>query len=169
MKPRADLSRLLIGSIPNWEQLYGKAYKHLQPGGWLQDCEMDVKVESDHVDFPDDHIFNEWGRLYYEAGERSGRTFAISCGHTMRDTMEKVGFVDVQEVKLKVPCHAWPRDRKLRQAGLLLFAMLDHSLEGFGMYLFTQVLGWSPEEVLVLTAKMRAEVKKKSNCGWIAT
>ncbi|KAJ9136884.1 Demethylmenaquinone methyltransferase [Pleurostoma richardsiae] len=161
--------RALYGSIPDWEALYRRAYKHLKPGGWLQDLEMDVKVQSDHRDFPEDHIFNEWGRMYYEAGEKMGRTFAISCGHTMRDTMAAAGFVDVTEVKLKVPCHAWPRDPALQRAGLLLLSMLDQSMEGFGMLLFTTVMGWSAEEVLVFTARMRAEVKKKSNCGWIAT
>jgi hypothetical protein len=87
----------------------------------------------------------------------------------MKDTMQAAGFVDITEVKLKVPCHGWPKDPRLKQAGLLCFAMLDQSLEGFSMYLFTQVLGWAPDEVLIFTARMRAEVKKKSNCGWILT
>jgi hypothetical protein len=130
---------------------------------------MDVKIQSDHVYFPEDHIFNEWGRLYYKAGEKMGKTFAISCGHTMKETMEKVGFVDVEEVKFKVPCHAWPKDPQLQKAGLLLFTMLDQSLEGFGLYLFTTLFGWSKADVLALCSKMRSEMKKKTNCGWIAT
>lgn len=158
-----------LGSIPDWEALYRKAYKHLKPGGWLQDCEMDVMMQSDHVTVPDDHVTKEWGRLYYECGEKMGKTFAISCGHNMKDAMEKAGFVDVTEVKFKAPCHAWPKDPKLQQAGLLLYAMLDQSLEGFGMFLFTTLLGWTAEEALVFTAKFRDEVKKKSQCWWIAT
>lgn len=130
---------------------------------------MDVKVQSDHVHFPEDHIFNEWGKFYYEAGDKRGRTFKISCDHMMRDNMEAAGFVDITEIKLKVPCHAWPRDAKLNQAGLLLLAMLDQSLEGFCLMMFTTVLGWTHDEVLYFTARMRAEVRKKSNCGWIAT
>ncbi|KAI1089151.1 S-adenosyl-L-methionine-dependent methyltransferase [Rostrohypoxylon terebratum] len=161
--------RALYGSIPDWSELYRKAFKHIKPGGWLQDLEMDVRIQTDHVHIPDDHVFEEWGRAFFESGEKNGRTFRISHGHTMRDTMIAAGFVDVQEVKLKVPCHGWPRDPKLQQAGLLLYAMLDQSLEGFCIFLFTKLLDWSVEEVLVFVARFRNEMKKKSNCGWILT
>jgi hypothetical protein len=130
---------------------------------------MEVKIQSDHHDFPEDHVFNEWARFHDEGGERMGRTFAIACGHMMKDTMQAAGFVDVTEIKLKVPCHGWPKDPRLKQAGLLLFATLDQSLEGFTMYLFTQVLGWTPEEVLTFSARMRAEVRRRNNCGWLST
>ncbi|KAI2463452.1 S-adenosyl-L-methionine-dependent methyltransferase [Annulohypoxylon bovei var. microspora] len=161
--------RALYGSIPDWGELYGKAFKHLRPGGWLQDLEMDVRVQTDHVAIPDDHIFEEWGRAFIDSGVKNGRTFGISHGHMMRDTMIAAGFVDVTEVKLKAPCHGWPRDHKLQQAGLLLYAMLDQSIEGFCLYLLTKMLGWSVEEVLVFVARFRNEMKKKSNCGWILT
>ncbi|OTA86524.1 hypothetical protein M434DRAFT_399861 [Hypoxylon sp. CO27-5] len=161
--------RALYGSIPDWGELYAKAFKHTKPGGWVQDLEMDVRVQSDHVAIPEDHVFEEWGRVFVESAEKNGRTFRISHDHMMRDNMIAAGFVDVTEVKLKAPCHGWPRDPKLQQAGLLLFAMLDQSLEGFGLYLLTKSLGWTAEEVIAFCAKFRAEIKKKSNCGWILT
>ncbi|KXX81535.1 Demethylmenaquinone methyltransferase [Madurella mycetomatis] len=161
--------RGLYGSVPDWEQLFRKAYKHLKPGGWLENLETEVRIQSDHVDFPEDHIFNEITRYYYEDFEKMGRTFGIARGHRMKEAMEAAGFVDITEIKFKTPCHAWPREPRLKQAGLLLFAMLDQSLEGLTVYLFTQLLGWTVDEVLVLTARMRAEVRKKSNCGWLMT
>ncbi|KAI1390858.1 S-adenosyl-L-methionine-dependent methyltransferase [Hypoxylon trugodes] len=161
--------RALYGSIPDWVDLYKKAYKHLQPGGWLENLETDITVQSDHVVFGDDHIYNEWLRVFLDAADKRGRTFAISHGHMMKDAMIEAGFVDVTEVKLKTPCHGWPRDPKLQQAGLLFFAMLDQSIEGLGLYMLTNTLGWSVEEALVFTARFRSETRKKSNCGWILT
>lgn len=158
-----------IGSVPDWEVLFRRAYKHLKPGGWLQDLEMEVKIQSDHVQFPEDHIFNEWAKCFYEGFDKIGRTMSIGCGHMMKNAMEAAGFVDVTEIKFKTPCHAWPKEPRLKQAGLLLFAMLNQSLEGFTMYVFTEVLGWTPDKVLVFVARMRAEIMKKSNCGWIMT
>ena len=99
--------------------MYRKAFTHLQPGDWLECLETDVMMQSDHVEFPADHIFKQWGQAFYDVGDRSGRTFSLCCGHTMRENIERAGFVDVQEVKLKMPCHGWPRDRRLQQAGLL--------------------------------------------------
>ena len=124
-------------------------------------------MQSDHVEFPADHIFKQWGQAFYDVGDRSGRTFSLCCGHTMRENIERAGFVDVQEVKLKMPCHGWPRDRRLQQAGLLLFSMLDQSLEGFTMRLFTEQLGWGRDQVIIFCARFRAELKRMSNCAWL--
>ncbi|CAM1505131.1 Fc.00g107680.m01.CDS01 [Cosmosporella sp. VM-42] len=161
--------RALYGSIPDWRDLYKKAFKHLKPGGWAQDLEMDVRIVSDHVDIPDDHVFNRWADLFYQGGEKMGRTFACSVGHTMRDNMEAAGFVDIVEKKIKTPIHGWPKDPKLQQAGLLFQLALEESIEGFGMFLLTQILGWQQEEVIVLLSQMRKELKKKSYYGYVMT
>ncbi|KAF7551167.1 hypothetical protein G7Z17_g5200 [Cylindrodendrum hubeiense] len=161
--------RALYGSIPDWQDLYKKAYRHLKPGGWVQDLEMGVRIESDHVDIPPNHVFNRWADLFYEGGEKMGRSFTVSQGHTMRDNMEAAGFVDIVEKKVKAPMHGWPRDPKLQQAGLLFLLALDESIEGFGIFLLTQILDWQKEEVLVLIAEFRREMKKKSNFGWCQT
>ncbi|RTE78702.1 hypothetical protein BHE90_006787 [Fusarium euwallaceae] len=158
--------RALYGSIPDWVSLYKKAFNHLKPGGWIQDLEMDVKIESDHVEFPPDHIFNQWASLFYEGGGKMGRSFAVAQNHTMRDNLISAGFIDVSEKKVKCPIHGWPKDPKLQQAGLLLQLALDESVEGFGLFMLTQVLGWRREEVLVLVAKFRGEMRKRSNFGW---
>lgn len=158
--------RGMYGSITDWAELYRRAFKHVKPGGWLQDMEMNVRLESDHVEIPADHVFNKWAELFYEGGDKMGRSFAIACDHRMRDHMEAAGFVDIVERKIKAPCHGWPKDQRLRQAGLLIQAGLEESLDGFAIYLLTQVLGWSKEETFVLLAKMRAEVRRKANCAW---
>lgn len=158
--------RAMYGSIPDWVDLYRKAWRHLVPGGWVQHLELDVKIDSDHADLPADHIFNRWADLFYEGGEKMGRSFAVARGHTMRDGLEAAGFIDVVEKKVKAPIHSWPRDPRLQQAGALFQLALEESVEGFGMFMLTQVLGWQKEEVMVLLAQFRAEMKKKSNCGW---
>jgi trans-aconitate methyltransferase len=161
--------RALYGSITDWEELYRQAFRHLKPGGWFQNLESDVRIESDHVSFPPDHVFNTWAELLYKAGNTMGRSFTISQGHEMKELMEKVGFVDVVEKKFKVPLHGWPQDPRLKQAGMLAQLALDQSLDGFGMFLLTQVLGWTRDEAMVLVAKMRKESRKKLNYPWYWT
>jgi SAM-dependent methyltransferase len=162
--------RCMYGSIPDWEALYRKAFAHLKPGGWLEDLEMDLKVQSDHVDIPADHVFNKWAELFYSAGDKIGRSFAVANNHFMRDLMIKVGFVDVVEKQVKVPLHGWPEDPHQRQMGYLGQLGLDQSLEGFGTFIMTQVHGWKPEEAMVMVAKMRMETRKMmSYKGWFWT
>ena len=161
--------RAMYGCIPDWEAFYRKVFHHLRPGGWFEDVEMDVKIESDHVAIPADHIFNQWADLFYKGGEMIGRSFDIAQGHTMRELMEKVGFVDVYERKVKIPLHGWPRDPRLRNCGLLAQAALDQSLDGFGTFLLTQIHGWERDQAIVYIAAMRNETRKISYYPWYLT
>ncbi|KAH7133827.1 S-adenosyl-L-methionine-dependent methyltransferase [Dactylonectria macrodidyma] len=158
--------RGLYGSIPDWQALYRQAFRHLVPGGWIQDLEMDVKIQSDHMVFPDDHIFNRWADQFYDVGEKTGRSFAVATGNIMRDNLTAVGFIDIVERKIKCPISGWPKDPKKKQAGILFMLALDESLDGFTNYLFTQILGWDKAEVVVFVAEYRKEMRKLSNCGW---
>ncbi|KDN68531.1 putative UMTA [Colletotrichum sublineola] len=161
--------RQLYGSVPDWVDLYKKAYYTLKPGGWIHNLEINAGIDSDHVEYPPDHIFLEWNRIFDQGGKKMGRSFTVAQGHTMRDNMEEAGFVDVVEKKFKLPIHGWPKDPQLQQAGLLIQLALEESLEGFGTFLLTQVLGWSQPEVMVLTAQMRKEIRKKANFGYCET
>ncbi|MBE3044560.1 class I SAM-dependent methyltransferase [Candidatus Bathyarchaeota archaeon] len=159
--------RSMYGSIPDFVDLYKKGLRHLKPGGWIECMEIDVYIHSDHVDIPEDHIFNTWGDVFRQAGEKMGKSFFIAQGHNMRDYVEEAGFVDVVEKKIKVPAHGWAKDPHMKQMGYVLQAALDQGLDGFAMYICTQVLGWSREEAIVFVAEMRREVRKLSNCGWM--
>lgn len=161
--------RAMYGSIPDYGALYKKAFRHIAPGGWLQSLEMDVKIESDHVNIPEDHIFNQWADLFYQGGEKTGRTFTISHGHKMKELMEEAGFVGIVEKKVKVPLHGWPKDQRLQHAGYLAQLALDQSLDGFGTFLLTQIMGWGRTEATVFIAKMRQESRKESNYPFYMT
>ncbi|KAF4964465.1 hypothetical protein FSARC_7607 [Fusarium sarcochroum] len=161
--------RTMYGSIPDWVDLYKKAYIHLVPGGWVQDLEMDVRIQSDHVKLPPDHVFNRWADLFYLGGEKMGRSFDVCKGHTMRDNLEAAGFVDIVEKKFKVPIHGWASDPKLREAGALIQAALEQSIEGYAILLLMDLMGWYREEVAVLLGLYRKEMKDKNNCGWVET
>ncbi|CVK88215.1 related to methyltransferase [Fusarium mangiferae] len=161
--------RAMYGSVPDWVNLYSKAYTHLAPGGWIQDLEMDVKLQSDHVKLPPDHVFNTWADAFYTAGEKMGRSFAVSKGHTMRDNLKAAGFVDIVEKKIKAPMHLWPSDQRLKRAGELFLEALEQSIEGYANLLLMDLLGWYREEVQVLLGMFRKEMKDKSKCAWIET
>lgn len=161
--------RAMYGCVPDWKDLYAKVFKHLKPGGWFEDVEMDVLIESDHVEIPPHHIFREWAEMFYSGGEKLGRSFTIAKGHFLRDLMIETGFVDVVEKKVKIPLHGWPKDPKLKQAGLLAQHALDQSLEGFSMFMLTRVHGRDRDDAIVSLAAMRKETRKISYFPWYLT
>ena len=153
--------RDLYGSIGDWSDLYSKAFRHLKPDGWFEDLELDIRAHSDVVTDPE-HIFHRWNRVFQEAGEKIGKTFKIGIGSRMHDLMDEAGFVDVTEKKFRIPMSGWPLDPKLKEIGQYVQLFVDGGLEGFGLYLLTQIMGWKYEECQVFIAKMRKALRDKS-------
>ena len=153
--------RDLYGSIDDWSLLYKKAFTHLKPGGWFEDLELDIRAHSDVVGHDPDHILNRWNAVFQEAGEKIGKTFKIAIGSRMHDLANEAGFVDVVERKFRLPMSAWASDPKLKEIGAYVQMFVDGGLEGFGLYLLTQVMEWRVEEAQVFIAEMRQAMRNK--------
>ncbi|CAI4213956.1 unnamed protein product [Parascedosporium putredinis] len=154
--------RDLYGSIDDWSALYKKAFHHLKPGGWFEDLELDIRAHSDVLTDPD-HIVHRWNAVFQEAGEKTGKTFKIAIGSRMGDLMHEAGFVDITERRFRLPIGAWSLDPKLKEVGHFVFAFVDGGIEGFGLYLLSQVMGWKYEECQLFIAQMRHAVKNKKH------
>ncbi len=73
--------------------------------------------------------------------------------------MKDAGFQNVKVQKFRFPVGPWPRDRHLKDIGLCNLAQVLEGLEAFSLRLMCDVGGWTAEEVTVLLAKVRQEVK----------
>lgn len=69
------------------------------------------------------------------------------------------GFTGVTHQKFRFPIGTWPKDPKMKQLGMYNEAQVLNGLEAFSLRLFCHVLGWTREEVLVLLAHVRRELK----------
>lgn len=79
----------------------------------------------------------------------------------MRDSIEKAGFKDIRVREYKWPIGPWPKDRQLKDAGMVNFQHWSSGMEGYAMWLLTKFGGpvpWSKEEVQVYVAQMRKEL-----------
>jgi hypothetical protein len=56
-----------------------------------------------------EQVFKHWCELFWQAGDKIGRTFRIARDGTMQRLMEEAGFVDVRHRVWKVPIGGWPR------------------------------------------------------------
>ncbi|KAF7555191.1 hypothetical protein G7Z17_g2356 [Cylindrodendrum hubeiense] len=156
--------RYMQGSIDDWSKLYKQMYKCLKPGGWFQHLEPDIECQSDNsaVKVDNDHIFKQWARLFYDVGDKIGRTFKVNDS-IMKQSAQEAGFTSLTHNKFKVPYGTWPKDKDLKDLGQYTGFYLDLSLDGFAVYPIGQILGWSFEEVEDLVAKMRTNVRDPKN------
>lgn len=163
-REKFDLIHLRHGigafSSDEWAFLYKQCYNHLEPGGWFEQIEMDIRCECDDGSITADSILLTWGPRFFAAGEKLGKSLDIT--KSMRTSIEEAGFVDVHEETKKWPIGPWPRDKKLKDAGMVNLQHWLAGMEGYSMYLLTKYgdpTPWSKEEVLVYVAQMRKTLK----------
>ena len=95
------------------------------------------------------------------AAEKFGKPLDVGQAHKAR--MSAAGFVDVQEAIFRVPIGPWPQDQKQKQVGHCQLANILMALESYGLGLFTQVMGMTPEEAHALIEVCRGEARDAKN------
>jgi hypothetical protein len=131
--------RGLYGSIRDWPAFYKEAYDALQPGGWIEQAEMSVVPLSDDGSVTEDHIFNLWGKLSLEAGEKFGKSLTIH--KDAKGLIENIGFEQVTEMVFKLPIGGWSNDPKLKDLGMWNQLHWEYGIEAWCMALLTRVMG----------------------------
>jgi len=158
-------SRMMTGSIKNWQRLIDQAYENLTPGGWLEICDPINPVTCDDGTLPPDSYLLKWNSMILEASLKLGTP--LNSALKYKEQLEKAGFVNIKLHKFKWPINSWPRDRDAKLLGSLVYENICGNAEGLSLMLFTNILGWSVEEVQVLLSYVRKEfVNKNIHAYW---
>lgn len=132
----------------------------MEPGGWIEQVEFDIRIRSDDNSIPEDSEIAQWGETFIGCAERANCSLTVQ--ETMRSSIEKAGFIDVHEVVYKIPIGPWARDKVLKEIGQLNYLHWSTGLEGYSMWLLTKFglpTPWSSEQVRVYLAQVRRELK----------
>lgn len=150
--------RWMIGSIPDWTELFKQAYRALRPGGWLETFEPENNMRSENDTIKPTDAMGQWKQIFNEGGRKTGRPFDIYALGLQRKAMEEAGFVDIVEKDIRAPIGGWPKDPKLKEIGQWVHLLLDHDTEGYVLFI-TMTLGWTREQILVYIAQLRREMR----------
>jgi SAM-dependent methyltransferase len=154
----------LLGCIEDWQSLYKQAYRCLKPGGWFEHTDFTIRIGTDDNSIPADSPYPTWNKFFDDAGKKRGRTFNVVDGNQQADWMKGAGFAtsSVRVTKYKLPLGEWPADKRWKAVGACNLAGSLQGLEGYGIYLGTEVLGWDLDDLRVLFARMRKDMTNKS-------
>ncbi|KAH7362279.1 S-adenosyl-L-methionine-dependent methyltransferase [Plectosphaerella cucumerina] len=152
--------RYMAGSIRDWPRLVRQMYDNLRPGGWVEFHESANTLYSDDGSLRPGNKMVAMMEGLMEACDRVGRT--MDPAPSIRGWVEDAGFVDVRQDTYKLPVGSWPLDSRLKECGALMGANFSEGVEAFTAALFTDVLGWTPAEVMVLNAGVRAAARDTS-------
>jgi SAM-dependent methyltransferase len=153
--------RDLMTAVRDWPRLISQSYTHLVPGGWIQLASTIPGALSDDNTIPPNSGYVESGRLYFEMAEKMGAP--LDAPRSWADQMRAAGFTNVQDIVFKLPMGSWPRSKRLRTVGRLEQMMiLEGGFEAYMLRGYTQVLGGRPEDLQVVLALAKREIKDPS-------
>lgn len=152
--------RYLFGSVPDWNSLLAETFKACKPGGYVESYEPSCVFRSDDGTLLEGSPLDEWGKVFVAAGKKFGRPFDIvGDGVTVQDAFREAGFEEITEWEFKCPIGSWPQDKKLKEIGAYALAGISQDIEGWILFVWSQVMGWSKEEVTVFVAHLRRQLR----------
>lgn len=154
--------RTMTGCIRNWNRLFEQAFRHTKPGGYIELQEMDYMGVIQPTTKDPGAAFMQWCTQQGEAAKKAGLSLRTSP-EFLKSHLERAGYVDINVLEFKLPIGPWPAKKRLRDSGLLQLSAMLEGIEGISLRLFTFYAGWTPEELQILLAKVRTELKS-GNC-----
>lgn len=153
--------RLLIGAFSQEDMaaLYRKAWNNLEPGGWIEHVECDIRIRCDDGSLPENSYLAGQGPMLERAALKAGNDIRIV--DYMKEEIEHAGFVNVHERHFKLPVGDWPKHPIYKDAGTAHRAHIKKGLPGWNMFLYTKFgepKPWTAEEVQAHLAKLNQEL-----------
>lgn len=99
---------------------------------------MSVVLKSDDGSVKEGSIFDQWGKVSLEAGDKFGKDLRIH--EQIKDYIIDAGFVDVVETVYKWPVGGWAKDPYIERVGQWNLIHWQEGIEGWSMALLTRVL-----------------------------
>ncbi|KAL2015669.1 hypothetical protein VTK56DRAFT_5047 [Thermocarpiscus australiensis] len=129
--------RYLFGSISDRPRFLRQAYRCCKPGGYIESFEPSCVFKSD------DGILLEGSPM----------------DDTVQDAFREAGFVNITEWEFKCPIGGWPQDKKPKEIGMYAHAGIVQDIEGWILFVWAQVMGWTKEEIQVYIAYLRKQLR----------
>ncbi|EXL67600.1 hypothetical protein FOPG_16279 [Fusarium oxysporum f. sp. conglutinans race 2 54008] len=146
--------RSMIASFKSWPDTFSKAFENLEPGGYIEVQDNVYPLASDDGTIHNTDIL-KWSQLMVNAANEIGRSITVAS--KFKSMLEGAGFIDIVEIKKRIPMNRWPKHSRYKELGTWSCYMLHSSLEGISMGLLMR-LGLTVDEVHVLQAKVRRDL-----------
>ncbi|KAG4282237.1 hypothetical protein FPRO04_13358 [Fusarium proliferatum] len=145
---------IMIASFKDWPGIFCQAFRNLEPGGYIEVQDNGYPLASDDGTIHNTNILR-WSELMVNAANKIGRSITVAS--KFKSMLEDVGFIDIVEIKKRIPMNRWPKDPRYKELGTWSCHMLRSGLDGISMGLLMK-LGWTVDEVNVFLAEVRRDL-----------
>ncbi|RSL46430.1 hypothetical protein CEP54_013850 [Fusarium duplospermum] len=153
-------ARELEGCIANDDRLFQQVFRHLRPNGYFELQGVDARFVSDDGTVDKATNAQLWMRNLREGSAKFGKP--VDCAPEWKRKLCDAGFVDVRQEVRKLPIGAWPKDLRLKEIGRYQAIQELQVIDSYTPQLFRHVLGWNMEEIQVLMAQVKRELRDPS-------
>ncbi|KAL9601729.1 MAG: hypothetical protein Q9219_002340 [cf. Caloplaca sp. 3 TL-2023] len=136
---------------------YKEGRRHTKPGGWAEFIDLDLTWTSPDGSLREEHAGKKFNNVFIKTCRDAG--IEPCPGLYLEQWMKDAGFQNVHAEKFTLPVGTWPKDKNLKEVGAWNFLQIMEGLEGFTLALFTREAGYSVEEVKLICANIRKEIK----------
>ncbi|QKD57568.2 S-adenosyl-L-methionine-dependent methyltransferase [Fusarium oxysporum Fo47] len=144
-----------LGDIQDKKKLVQSTFDNLEPGGWVEFTEWIAILQSPNHSL-DGTAFRKWNDLL-EQGMRSFGT-TLYYPNKFKPLLQETGFEHIIETRNGAPTNACYPGKRLQRIGHLMTQNWLLVLEPLTMPVFTQALGWSPDQVKSFLVDVRKEI-----------
>lgn len=148
--------RCMNAAIMDWPRLISHYYRNLQPGGWMEIKDLELRLYSEDGSLRDDHALQRWYTKLNEGLERSGKSLLSS--QEVYTAMSQAGFTNLAIAKDPLPIGPWSRDGRLKTIGWYNLWQLSEDLEGASLKPFLNRLDWARSELETLLAEVQNDL-----------
>ncbi|KAK0390738.1 hypothetical protein NLU13_0241 [Sarocladium strictum] len=149
-------ARTLAGAIQDWPGLLRQCYEHCKPGGAVEIVEGRANFFCDDGTLGEDTQTYKWLMEF----RRLSGPLGFDIAPSMPDLLRDAGFEDVQITQKVIPLGTWPKDKRLKEIGRWFKSQfLSMAIEAYSLALFTRAGGWEADQVQVLLAMVRNELR----------
>ena len=161
--PKFDFvhGRLLTYGIHDWPKYFERAWDILEPGGWIENLEPDfppnvADENGDASEIPQGvSAFVDYFVSVAEAATKIG--INTRSAQRFRNILQKQGFVNIKEERVKWPIGTWVKGNVEKRVGLWTRENTKSFIGGIGELLI-KVLGWDRPRLEEMLAKVKEDL-----------
>jgi len=128
-------------------------------GGWVEFQDFTPEISCDDGSMKGNDPLCRFTNLAVQGMRKLGcHRFGVK---DIKDSLDRVGFVNVRLHTIKVPIGGWARDQRLQSLGTMMKTIVSESLGAFALKPF-EALGIPPEERRNLMFEVRESLDDKS-------
>ncbi|PTD08172.1 putative methyltransferase tdiE [Fusarium culmorum] len=153
-------ARELEACVGDEDLLLQRAFQHTRSEGYIELQGVAARFESDDGTIEQAPNAQLWMKNLIEACAKFGKP--VDCADKWGARLKRAGFVDVHEEIRKLPIGAWPKDSKLKELGRYQAIQELKVIDSYTPKLFQHALGWKEQEIQVLMAQVKKELRNPS-------